>query len=326
MIKWGIMATGTIAEKFAKTLNDMNDNENILTAVASRSTDKAKNFAEKYKASEYYGSYEEMCLSDNVDAVYVCTPNNMHYENCMLALSKGKHVLCEKPFTTSAKEAEKLYRSAESKGLFIMEGLWIYHLPLLKKTVDIVKSGAIGDVVSIRADYGFTANGARRERKFLSELGGGALLDVGVYNVGFANMIYGSSPADVQTKCILNEYGTDMYGIVLAEYSGNRFATLTSSIGIKMETEGVIYGTLGRIYFPNYQKAEKMCIIYNDGREEKYEMPFEYGGFEYQIRESQKCIQEGKTESKFYTHKQSIEIMRTLETVRNKWGMKFSFE
>ena len=326
MVRWGIMELGNIAQKFAQTVNAMENGTAVLTAVASRNADKAKAFAEKYGADRYFDSYEKLCLCDDVDAIYICTPNNMHYENCLMALSHGKHVLCEKPFMTDAAQADEVYGYAEEKGLFAMEGLWICHLPLIKKAAEVIKSGAVGDVSLIRADYGFIAEGARRERKFKSELGGGALLDVGIYNIGFARLMYGTDPVDIKTSCAFNEYGTDMLGNILAEYPDKKFASLTSSIGLKTETEGVVYGTKGRIYFPNYQKAENMKIIYNDGREESYSLPFAHTGFEYEIEECARCIAEGRTQSNVYTHSDSIAVIKTLDRVRQAWGMKFSFE
>ncbi len=326
MIRWGIMGLGNIAAKFAETVDFMDSDTAVLAGAASRSLEKAKAFAEKYNIENYFDSYEKMCESDCIDAVYICTPNNLHYENCMTALKNGKHILCEKPFATDAKKAEKVYKFAEEKGLFIMEGLWICHLPLIKKAAEAVKNGVIGDVCHIRADYGFIAQGARRERKFKTQLGGGALLDVGIYNIGFVKTIYGADPVNIKTDCILNEFGTDMYGSILAEYPDKKFASMTSSIGLKMETEGVIYGTNGRIYFPNYQKAEKMQIIFNDGRVEEYSEPFASTGFEYQIEECCARIECGAVESPYYTHKQSIEVIKTLDEVRAAWGMKFDFE
>lgn len=326
MIKWGIMAPGTIAKKFAQTITQMDSNDVKLTAVASRSLDKAKEFASEYSIKHHFGSYEELCSCDDVDAIYIATPNNLHYECCVLALSHNKHVLCEKPFTTDAKQAEELYALAEDKGLFIMEALWTFHLPLLKKAAELIENGAIGDVHYITAEYGFTAEGKRLERKFRSDLAGGALLDVGVYNIGFVKMMLKSDPETIKTECILNEYGTDMFGTVLATYKNKRFASMTSSIGIKTDVEGVVYGTKGRIYFPNYQKAEYMKIIYNDGTVKEYKEPFKITGFEYQIEECCHCINQGSTESPSYTHKQSIEIMQTLDRIREKWDMKFDFE
>jgi Predicted dehydrogenases and related proteins len=326
MIRWGIIGLGTIAEKFAKTVSAMDSKKNILAAAASRDMNKAADFAKRYGIDTYFDSYEKLFESGSVDAVYISTPNNLHFENCMAALTAGKHVLCEKPFATDANKAEELYKFAEEKGLFIMEALWTFHLPLLKKTAEMLKGGIIGDVEYIRADYGFIAEGARRERKFRSGLGGGALLDVGIYNIGFAKMMYGRDPVDINTSCILNEYGTDSFGNMLAKYSDTEFASLTSSIGLKMNTEGVIYGTKGRIYFPDHQKAEYMRVLLNDGTETEYKSPFELTGFEYQIDECLRCIEQGMSESPYYTHEQSIQVMQTLDMTREKWNMRFSFE
>ena len=326
MIRFGIIGLGSIANRFARTVNDMNSGIVRLTAAASRSEGKAKAFAEKYGAQHYYGSYEELCADDTTDAVYICTPNNLHYENCMTALSHGKHVLCEKPFTTDASQAEELYRYAREKGLFIMEGLWICQLPLLIKAAEMIRSGAIGKVGYIRAEYGFTAEGERLKRKLVSELGGGALLDIGIYNIGFVKMMYGSDPIEIKTDVSLNGYGTDSLGTILAKYPGGGTASMTAAIGMKMKTEGMIYGSLGTIRFPDYQKAERMEVTYYDGRSEEYHIPFRSTGFEYEIEDFCSCVEGKKAESPFYTHAQSIEVMRTLDRAREKWGMRFCFE
>ena len=326
MIRWGIVGLGTIAKKFADTVTAMGKDRAVLAAAASRDINKAKAFAEKYGIENSFGSYGELFESDCVDAVYICTPNSMHYKNCMAALENGKHVLCEKPFAINADEAKEIYGYAEEKNLFIMEALWTLHLPLLKKASELIKQGRIGKIVNIRADYCFTAEGARRERKFLAELGGGALLDVGIYNIGFVKMMYGCDPVSIKTDRILNEYGTDSFGSVLAQYPDNRFAVMTSAIGIKAPTEGVIYGTKGRIYFPDHQKAETLVITDNDGSTEEISMPFEISGFEYQIDECGKCIENGMTESPNYTHKQSIEVINTLDRIRKEWDMILTSE
>ena len=178
-MNWAILATGTIAAKFAETVNGMKG-EDRLAACGSRSREKAEAFGKKYGIPRTYGSYEELLRDEEVDAVYVATPNNMHYENCMACLEAGKHVLCEKPFTTNVKEGERLFAAAEERGLFIMEAFWIRHLPALKKMQELINGGVIGQVGFARCDFGFVAEGARKARKFDSGLGGGALLDVGI--------------------------------------------------------------------------------------------------------------------------------------------------
>ena len=193
-MKWGIIATGTIADKFAGTIGKMCSEGQSLAAVGSRNEEKAGEFAAKHGIARYYGSYEGVWSDPDVDAVYIGTPNNLHYENCLACLENGKHVLCEKPLTCEGKQARQLYDLAASKGLLLLEGLWIRFLPVYDRLRDILTNGEIGEIVSVKADYGFTARGARRERKFRSELGGGALYDIGIYTIGFIQMVMGQQP------------------------------------------------------------------------------------------------------------------------------------
>lgn len=324
MLRWGILSTGTIAAKFAKTVNQM-EGEAILTAVASRSLEKAQAFAGTYGIPAAYGSYEEMLTSPEVDAVYIATPNNLHEENIRACIAHHKHILCEKPMTTSAPQAEALFALAREEGVFLMEGMWISHLPLLKKLRELLESGAIGAVRHLRADYGFVAKGARRTRKFEASLGGGALLDVGVYNLAFARMVLGD-PAAFQTKAVFSEFGTDELSVTILNYPSEATAVLTSAIGIAMPTEGVIYGETGRIRLPNYQQAQTLTVEPYGGEAYSVEMPFEHTGFEYQIRETDRCVAAGLTSSPFQTPEDTLAVLRTMDAIRERWGMKFPFE
>ena len=162
-MNFGIIGLGNIANKFAKTLNEMNEN---LYAVASRDINKAKEFKEKYNSLKYYGSYEELYKDKNIDIIYIATPNNYHFQNAYDALKNGKNVICEKPFTTNPDEAKILYQYAKDNNLFIMEALWIRFLPSYKKIIEIIKDGIIGNIKNIKVSYGFSANEAKKKRKF----------------------------------------------------------------------------------------------------------------------------------------------------------------
>jgi predicted dehydrogenase len=327
MVRWGIMSTGTIARNFADVLNKMSgEGVAVLGRVASRNIEKAKAFAEELNVPAYYGSYEALAAAPDIDAVYVATPNNFHFENVCLCLDAGKHVLCEKPFTINAAQARELYVRARVKKLFLMDGLWIVHLPVLKKLKELLAEGIIGEVQHIRADYGFTATGARKDRKFNSDLGGGALLDVGVYNICFAHFVMNAMPTTIKSYLRINEYGTDDFGAVVLEYPGSRSAVLTSSIGVTMPTEGVVYGTKGRIYLPNYQRAQSMTVYTDSGKPLEISIPFEINGFEYQIREAGRCIENGMLTSSQLTEDFSVGVMQTLDDIRSQCGLQFSFE
>ena len=322
MLKWGIMATGTIAHKFATTLQAMRG-EAVLTACGSSNLEHAKTFAEEFAIPEYYGTYEELANAPDVDIIYIATPNSMHFENMKLCINAGKHVLCEKPFTLNVQQAEEIYALAQQRHVFVMEAFWISMLPLHLKIAELIQQGVIGEVKHIRADSGFTVKGARKERKFDKELGGGALLDIGIYNIGFAAMTLGYKPSAMRSSVHLNEYGTDDFETIILEYAQGKTATLTVSIGMRLDKEGVIYGEKGYIYLPDFQKAERMSIRLYDGTEEDVEMPMDINGFEYQIREATRCIEQGAGVSKIQTPQKTLAVLAIMDELRRQWNMQF---
>lgn len=324
-LRWGILSTGTIAKKFAQTLDGMKG-EAIFGAVASRDLSKAKAFAQEYGALAYFGSYEELVASDEIDAVYVATPNRFHFENSMLCLQAGKHVLCEKPFTINAAEAHKLYETASANNLMIMDGLWTMHLPIYHKIREIVNNGDVGTVKHIRAEFGFAPSGARKDFKMDQSLGGGSLLDVGIYTVVFAAMLLGTNPASIKAHLNISDYGTDDLANVMLTFPCGATASLTSAIGTKMPTEGVIFGSEGLIHVPVIISATKMAVHPLEGEPTEFEMPFDINGFEYQIREFAKCLGEGQLESRLLSKEFSLGVMQVLDKVREICGFKYSFE
>lgn len=325
-MRWGIMATGTIAKKFAGTLAQMGCEGESLEAVASRQLAHAERFTAAYGGKKAYGSYEELLADPEVEAVYIATPNQLHFENAQACLAAGKHVLCEKPFTTNVRQAEFLYRMAEEKGLFIMEAFWIRFLPVLRRMKELIEEGAIGRVVHVRSDFGFIALGARKDRKFDSSLGGGALLDIGIYHLGFLQMVMGGPPQNFSSRVHINEYGTDDFSVLLLEYPGGRTAAVTTSIGMAMEREAVVSGTEGSITLNDFQMAREMTVRRYDGTEEVIEIPFEINGFEYQIRECSRCVEAGMSTSDVLRAEDSLAVLQLLDDIRASWGMKFSFE
>lgn len=317
-MNWGILATGTIARKFAQTLSQMDDQR--LVAVGSRRLDSARAFAGQFGAANVHGSYEALAADLDVEAVYVATPNTMHYENCALCLEHGKHVLCEKPFTTDPAQAEALYRMAEDRGLFIMEALWTRMLPLYAELRRRIDAGAIGRLTRITVQYGFVAQGARKDRKFDSRLGGGALLDIGVYNLGFLQWVAGGMPTEIVTDALrINDYGTDEYSRLTLRYPGGLVAESVQTIGQDLDRRATVTGTEGAIELPDFQCAETMTV-----NGETVSMPFEINGFEYEIREAARCVKERRPP--LYAPDDSVALMRQLYEIRRQWGMAFEGE
>lgn len=323
-MKWGIIGAGTIAKKFADTVNKMEGES--LVAVGSRSLEKAEAFAKDYSIPFSYGSYEELAASPEIDAVYIATPNSMHFDNSMLCLERGKHVLCEKPFTLRAEEAEKLFKTAEEKGLFIMEAFWIWFLPLYKKLREIIDSKVFGEIVHIRTEYGFVAKGARRERKFDSSLGGGALLDIGIYNLGFIQMVSGDYPETFSSEVRFNERGTDEYSLIQYRYEDGKTANALTSIGYNIPRRAAILFEHGQIYLDDFQHAESMTVVPENGDTYVITDEFEISGFEYEIREVSRCVAAGLSHSDFYTPDDNLSILSQMDEIRDVWGMRFDCE
>ncbi len=327
-MKWGILATGTIAKKFASTLKQMGEENEQLVAVGSRHMESALSFAQQYDIPHFYDSYEALAADPEVEVIYVATPNTLHYENCKLCLEHGKHVLCEKPFTINEEQARMLYEMAEKKGLFIMEAFWIWFLPLYDKIKSIIKDGVIGEVKKITCQYGFAASGARKDRKFDSALGGGALLDIGIYNLGFLRIITGQEPERIETKEVhINEYGTDDYSRLLLTYPDGCYAESVQTIGQEMKRNARIVGTKGSIFLPDFQHAETMMLQTADNKEEQViKCPVDINGFEYEIREVSRCIKLGISSSDYYTMSDSLSLTGQMYKLRKDWGMKFDGE
>ena len=297
-----------------------------LVAIGSRNIEKAKGFADEHSIPKAYGSYEELAADPEVEAIYIATPNNLHYENALLCLGAGKHVLCEKPFTTNAEDAQALYALAEEKGLFIMEAFWIRFLPLYEKLLEIIRSEKYGKLRHARCDYGFIAQGARRERKFKSELGGGALLDIGIYNLGFRHMIMGASPESFTSEVHFNEFGTDDFSVLQLTYPGGRTAHALQTIGMQIDRQGALYFDRASVYLPDFQGAFSMTVQPVSGETYTVECPPDVNGFEYEIREASRCVKSGMSHSDIFRPEDSVAVIALMDEIRSSWDMRFAFE
>ena len=321
MIRWGILSTGTIAKNFAETAKKMADVK--ITAVASRSQKKADDFGWKYGIAHCYDSYEALAKDPDVDIVYVATPHSRHFDDVKLMIEHGKHVLCEKSFTVDAKEAEMLFALAKEKGVFLMEAFWTKICPIYRDVERIIASGALGEIRTVTAQYGYTT--AREARKFDPALAGGTLLDIGVYAIGFACMMLGYKMDEIRSKLVMNSVGTDAYDAIYMR-KGDAFAQLTCAIGAYMPLHGAVYGTKGYIDIPDFKNPQKITVFYEGRSPQVFTRVFEVNGFEYEIREAMDCVRAGRTESSLMTPEQSIAVMRIMDEIRAQNGMRFPFE
>lgn len=321
MVNWGVLATGHISTKFANGLKEAKDSR--LYGVASRTLAKAEAFAEEHGFSRAFGSYEELASCPEVDVVYIGTVNTCHHENAMMCLGKGKHVLCEKPFAMSKTHAEEMIGTARSKGLFIMEALWNRFQPIARQVDVWAKSGAIGEVRQLIAEFGFETVLGEAGRHLNPGLGGGAVVDVGIYPLTYANMLFGMSPTHVSSTAMVGGTGVDEQSAMLLGYGGGAFAMLSGACTTRTGHDATVYGTLGRIEVKDFWRATKATLEVYGGDVTTVEIPFRRNGYEYEIEEVNRCVSEGRLESPSYTHGETLYVTGLMEGMRKSWGMGY---
>lgn len=323
-IRWGILGTGAIAHKFAFGLKFTPRAE--LAAVGSRTLEAAHAFADRFNVRRRHNSYEALAHDPEVDIIYVSTPHSLHKENSLLCLNAGKAVLCEKPFTINAVEAEEVINLARQKRLFLMEAMWTRFLPAVVKARQMIAAGTLGDIRMLAADLGFRADFDPQHRLFDPALGGGALLDVGVYPISLASMLFGP-PAHVTGLAHLGETGVDEQSACLLGYEQGRLAVLYCAVSTDTPSEALVIGTEGRVklHAPLYCPAK--LTLSRPGREDEVvDVPYEATGYQYEAIEVVKCLQAGKLESDVMPLDETLAIMRTMGQIRAQWGLKYPQE
>lgn len=319
-IRWGILGTGAVARKFAVGLGALLDAE--LAAVGSRTQERADMFAAEFGVTNRHVGYEALVKDPNVDAVYIATPHSEHVENARLALNAGKPVLCEKPFTLNARQAEELIRLARAKKLLLMEAMWTRYVPAMVRLREMLREGIIGEVRSLQADFGFRKEGTEG-RLFDPALGGGALLDVGVYPVSFASMILGK-PSEITGEAEVGPTGVDEQNAIVLTHPGGQLALLSSSLRANSFQEASIVGTQGRIRIHRgWWRGADMTLTLDAGGEEFLEFPYTGNGFQFEAAEFMECLRDGRLESSLMPLDETLSILRTMDTLRQRWGVKY---
>jgi dihydrodiol dehydrogenase / D-xylose 1-dehydrogenase (NADP) len=322
-IRWGILGAGYIANAFATGLQALSDAE--LVAVGSREAEKAEAFGAKYHIPHRHTGYDALVDDPDVDAIYVSTPHPFHHPHTVLALQAGKAVLCEKPFAMNEDEASDMIALARLHKLFLMEAMWTRFLPVMVKIRELIAGGAIGEPRMVTADFGFRTDFNPQGRLFAPELGGGALLDVGIYPISLAFMLFGK-PAHIASQADLGQTGVDEQSAVLFRYDGGQLALLSSATRTNTPQEAVIAGTEGsiRIHSP-WWNGRKFTLTKN-GEDEVFAPPTEGNGYNYEAAEVGHCLRAGKLESDVLPLEESRVIMETLDAIRAQWGLKYPGE
>ncbi len=319
--RWGILGAGRIAEKFGEALCFTEGSE--VYAVASRDMEKAKAYGGKYKASKVYNNYNDLVKDEEVDIIYIATPHIFHHEQTILCLKNNKPVLCEKPMSLSSQQTVEMIEAATNNKLFLMEGMWTGCMPFIDKIVSLIKDDIIGTPQYLTADFGFTAPVDVNGRLYNKSLGGGSVLDVGIYPIFLATLIFGN-PSTIKTVSKLTETGVDEYANILLQYSNGQTAHLLSSISFNTSVEAEIIGTKGRIKIANpFFKATDFTLILNDGNKEHFSMPHACNGFEHEIKEVMYCLNNGLLQSNKIPHRLTIAVSKIMDKVLQQAGVVY---
>ncbi|WP_411069650.1 Gfo/Idh/MocA family protein [Streptomyces sp. cmx-4-25] len=324
-VRWGILATGGIAERFTTDLLTLDDAE--VVAVASRSEAPAKAFAERFGIPRAYGEWAGLFADADVDVVYVATPHHAHRTAAGLALEAGKAVLCEKALTLNAREAAELVALARDRGLFLMEAMWMYCNPLIRRIAELVRDGAVGEVRTVQADFGIAGPFGADHRLRDPKTGGGALLDLGVYPVAFAQLLLGE-PDSVRAHALLSPEGVDLNTGMLLGWSGTGASALLScSIAADTPLTASVTGSLGRIDVPRGFFFPERFTLHRDGAEpEEFTAEADPHGFRHEAAEVMRCLRAGEKESPLVPLDGSLAVMRTLDAVRDRIGVRYPGE
>ena len=322
-MKIGILGAGKIAGTVAATLVQMQDMECV--AVASRDLAKAQAFADRFGIKKAYGSYEEMLSDPDVELVYIATPHSHHFEHIMLCLNHGKHVLCEKAFTMNAEQASRAAEEAEKKGLYLAEAIWTRYMPSRRIIDNILASGAIGTPNTLTANLSYVIHD--KERICRPELAGGALLDIGVYGLNFALMHFGEDIASIGSAVQMTDEGVDAMESITIFYNDGRMAVLTHSIYARSDRKGIIHGDKGYMVVENINNPQSISVYdTNDNLVERYDVPAQISGYEYQFIEAARCIREGKTQADSMPLSETVYVMDVMDDLRAQWGMVYPQE
>ena len=357
-VNWAILAPGRIANSMAAAMNGVKNGklapneQNIknqaasgtlidgkkinLYAVASRNLERAQDFANRWNFQKAYGSYEELFNDSEVDAIYIANPHAFHLESVVAALNAGKHVLCEKPAGCSRDQLDKMTSLARSKNLFFMEAMWTAFNPCLAEVRKEIANGTIGDIINIDSRFNNRNPYDPNDRNYAPELAGGALLDLGIYNIYFAMMMSDFSTVESRSSQVRMIKGVDSWNSVNLTFKNGIITSFQSAMDLpnpEKSHPATIYGTKGFITMENFFMAQKAQVhVYKNiwGSESELvrtiNCPFAVNGYEYELAHATSCILNGKTESDIHTIKKSEDLCSIMDTLRSDWKMKYPWE
>lgn len=327
-IRWGIIGAGNIAHKLAEAVQL--DPDSALLSVASRTPAKAAGFAAEYGITAA-ADYETLLNNPDIDVVYIATTHNFHYENALLALSKGKNLLIEKAFTVNAGQARELVELARRKGLFLMEAIWIRFLPSMLALKKTIAEGGIGELQHLRLDFGGITPPQYRTRLVTPELAGGVTLDMGIYPISFICYVVGELPCEIKSMARFSDTGVDELALYQFRFPCEATAAVSTSYNLAMKSEAMVYGNEGYIEYPGFQQGSQFKLHRHAGTgtvtsTDTVVAENHRNGFVYQVAEVVACLRAGKLESAVIPLDETIGIMAIMDRMRAEWGFQYPFE
>ena len=321
---WGIIGLGKIANKFAQDISSLPNAK--VYAVASRSLEKAQQFAQQYEANYAYGSYEELMQCPNLDVVYIATPHVFHKEHSLLCLGHNIPVLCEKPFALNRSEVDEMIQMARQTDTFLMEALWTRFLPTTKKILSIIESGQLGKIYAIKADFGFKAAFDPDGRLYNPHLAGGSLLDIGIYPVFLALLLLGP-PDDLKAFAKFSTTGVDEECQIIFNYQTGQTANLHSTIRSLTKTEAFIYGEKGSIHIhTRWHEPSSFTLIINDQRPKHFQFNYTGNGYYFEAEEVMQCLEDQQKESQLLPLDFSVQLIQLLDRIRKEISLSYPNE
>ncbi len=322
--RWGILGTGGIAREFVEDLQLAEGH--LVSAVGSRSFEKAKDLISTISGAIAHGNYSDLVNDPNVDAIYIATPHPMHVEHAVLALNAGKPVLCEKPIAISALEAQVMVNTARKNNVAFLEAMWTRYLPHIAQVRQILASGVLGPIQSVEADHGQRLADQNIARLIDPALGGGALLDLGIYPVSFAHLVLGT-PSSIIASSVMTDRGVDAQTSAIFNYESGAQAIITTTMIAQTPCRAVISGLLGRLEIDRtFYTPTNMRVILFDGTLIEYPLDYTGHGLREQAIEMARVVRDGALESPLMPWSETIAVMKTMDEIRNLVGLVYPNE
>ncbi|MGP0031618.1 MAG: Gfo/Idh/MocA family protein [Acidimicrobiales bacterium] len=323
MIRWGVVGPGAIAGGFADAMQLVEGGE--IVAVASRSAERAEAFGDRFAIPLRYGDYGAMADDPSVDAVYVATPQSRHDVDTLAFLRAGKHVLCEKPFALNARQARRMAEEARGRGLFLMEAIWSRFLPAYRALVDVVGAGRIGEPLLVEADFGFRRPMDPQHRLFRPDLGGGGLLDLGIYPLQLCSLLLGY-PEHAVAEGVIGETGVDEQVAAVLRHPGGTLGVIKAGLRVGMTCTARVSGSEGCVDIPALMHCPDAITVASSSGVERIDASYEGNGLRFQVDEVHRCLAAGETESPVMPLDESIVLASTLDAIRAQIGLVFPGE